>query len=277
MSHGLSVLDSQAVSDALEDHLESHLAAVLRQRDAGHCMRVADLDPDLALGLAVRLRAACPDATVVVLTDDPASTDPAHVTATKLVELRNPRPDGSLRPPLLVFVPNSVRTSAEDSFGVATFEAVPVAGAYRAIRDHALSSLPTDLQRGVRVVAGVCEQEAWPWADDRAWVRYLLTVHQNGPNPEVAGASLYELALIPDRELYTAAGSPDSRVRHNLETVRSLTYDDGPDRTRVLALPITNAAFKASLAAHLTRLGLDDPARWTRHDRRRPRALALHV
>ena len=264
MSHGLSILDSRAVNDALEDHLERHLAGVLRQRDAGHCMRVADLDPDLALGLAARLRATCPDATVVVLTDDPASMDPAHVTATKLVELRNPRPDGSLRPPLLVFVPNSVRTSAEDSFGVATFEAVPVAGAYGAIRNHALESLPPELQRAVRVVASVCDPTTWPWADDRAWVRYLLTVHQNGPNPEVAGASLYELALIPDRELYTAPGSPDSRVRHNLETVRALTYDDGPDRTRVLALPITDAPFKASLAAHLTQLGLDDPARWTR-------------
>ncbi len=52
------------------------------------------------------------------------------VTSTKLVELRNPLPNDELRPPLLVFVPNDLRASAEDSFGVATFEEVSIDGAY---------------------------------------------------------------------------------------------------------------------------------------------------
>ena len=46
------------------------------------------------------------------------------VTSTKLVELRNPLADNTLRPPLLVFIPSDLRAAAEDSFGVATFEEV---------------------------------------------------------------------------------------------------------------------------------------------------------
>ncbi len=264
MSQGLSLLTPSAVTDALQDHLADRLAGVLRARAAGHCMRVADLDADVALGLAARLRTEIPAANVVVLTDEESPSTPGLVTATKLVELRNPHPDGSLRPPLLVFVPNSVRTSAEDSFGVATFEAISIAGAYPAIREAALSRLPADLERAVRVVADVLDQAGWQWADDPAWVRYLLTVHQNGPGAEVAGAALYELGLTPDRELYTNAGPPDSRARLNLDTVRSLTYSDLPDRARVLALPLTDPTFKAALATKLTQLGLENPARWTR-------------
>lgn len=264
MSQGLSTLAPGAVDAALEDHLERRLAEVLRRRSEGHCMRVADLDPDLALSLTLRLQSAVSKANVVVLTDEESSAKPGHVTATKLVELRNPLPDGSLRPPLLVFVPNSVRTSAEDSFGVATFEAVSVAGAYEAIREQAINQLHADLQRSIRVVTDVLDADGWAWADDHAWVRYLLTVHQNGPDEEVAGAALYEFGLIPDREIFTRSGPPDSRVRHNIDTVRSLTYSDRPERARVLALPLTDQAFKSTLAARLVEIGLDNPAKWTR-------------
>ena len=264
MSQGLTLLTQSAVTDALQDHLANRLANVLRERAGGHCMRVADLDADVALGLAVRLRKEVPSAEVVVLTDEEAPSTPGLVTATKLVELRNPNPDGSLRPPLLVFIPNDVRTSAEDSFGVATFEALSIAGAYPAIREIATKQLPNELERAVRVVAEVLDLAGWQWADDPAWVRYLLTIHQNGPDVEVAGAALYELGLIPDRELYTALGPPDSRVRHNLETVRALTYSDLPDRARVLALPLTDPAFKRALSTKLTALGLENPAQWTR-------------
>lgn len=265
MSQGLSPLAEDTITSALEDHLENRLNAVLAQREAGHCMRVADLDPGLARRLVGRLRASRPDANVVVLAEEEGGpTVPGVVTATKLVELRNPNADGSLRPPLLVFVPNSVHTSAEDSYGVATFEVVSVGGAYQAIRENAFNRLPADLQRSLRIVASVLETERWVWADDHSWVRYLLTIHQNGPSPEVAGASLYELALIPDRELYAGSKSPDSRVRQNIHTVRSLTYDDRPERARVLALPLTDPEYKARLAARLTEVGLENPTRWTR-------------
>ena len=34
------------------------------------------------------------------------------------------------------------------------------------------------------------------------WLRYALTIKVNGFDPNVAGAALYELGLIPDLELH---------------------------------------------------------------------------
>ena len=110
-------------------------------------MRIADLDTELMVRLCARLRAELPQTTVMVLTDGHISVPlELSVTSTKLVELRNPLPNGTLRPPLLVFVPNGVRASAEDSFGIATFEAVSIEGLYSALRQRLIGELPTALR-----------------------------------------------------------------------------------------------------------------------------------
>src|SRR5260221_2248679 len=119
----------------------------LRLRVAGQCMRLSDLDVDLMIRLCARLRAELPSTTVVVLTNGTLSI-PAElaVSSTKLVELRNPLADGTQRQPLLVFVPSEVRASAEDSFGVATFEEVSVTGLYEALIQRLANELPSPLR-----------------------------------------------------------------------------------------------------------------------------------
>jgi hypothetical protein len=144
-------LPSTDLTNELENVAVPLLVAQLHTRVAGHCMRVSDLDLALMIRLCARLRAELPNTTVVVLTDGKLHI-PAQfaVTSTKLVELRNPHADGSLRQPLLVFVPGEVRASAEDSFGVATFEEVPVSGLYDALIQRLLNELPTALRNGVQ-------------------------------------------------------------------------------------------------------------------------------
>ncbi len=134
MSAGFQELSTSQLTNELENVAVPVLVEQLRTRVAGHCMRVSDLDAELMVRLCARLRAELPNTTVVVLTDGKV-TIPAElaVSSTKLVELRNPHSDGALRPPLLVFVPSEVRASAEDSFGVATFEEVSVTGLYEAL------------------------------------------------------------------------------------------------------------------------------------------------
>ena len=126
MSQGLRELTSQELNAALESVLLPRLAKLLSAREHGHCMRVTDLDRELMVRLAGGLRAMVPATNVVVLADEALRTlaPDLAVTSTKLVELRNPLPNDELRPALLVFVPNDLRASAEDSFGVATFEEV---------------------------------------------------------------------------------------------------------------------------------------------------------
>lgn len=170
MSQGLRELTSRELNAALETVLLPRLSQQLAARDLGHCMRVTDLDRELMIRLAGGLRAAVPSANIVVLADDSlrAMAPDLAVSSTKLVELRNPLPNDELRPPLLVFVPNDLRASAEDSFGVATFEEVAIDGAYAELNAQLITQVPANLR--VAVEASLSElrrrDARWRYADD---------------------------------------------------------------------------------------------------------------
>lgn len=112
MTQGLRELQRHELIDELEKCVVPAIAAQLRSRLDGHCMRVSDLDVDLAVRICERLRSNVPGANVVILTDGTLAGVPAGmaVSSTKLVELRNPMSDGSQRPPLLVFIPAGLRS-----------------------------------------------------------------------------------------------------------------------------------------------------------------------
>jgi len=209
MSQGLRELTNQELNAALESVLLPKLSQLLAARELGHCMRVTDLDRELMIRLAGGLRAAVPAANVVVLADEGlrAMAPDMAVSSTKLVELRNPLPNDELRPPLLVFVPNDLRASAEDSFGVATFEEVSIDGAYAELNGQLLAQVPANLRMAVEACLSELRRRdgRWRYADDAAVARYLLTCQINEFDPDAMGAALFELALVPDFELFQQA------------------------------------------------------------------------
>ena len=227
MSQGLRELTSHELNAALESVLLPRLADVLAARGLGHCMRVTDLDRDLMIRLAGGLRARVPSANVVVLADEAlrAQAPELAVSSTKLVELRNPLPNDELRPALLVFVPNDLRASAEDSFGVATFEALSVDGVYADLNAQLLMEVPVPLR--LAVDAGLRElrrhDACWPYADDAAIARYLITCQINDFDPDAMGAALFELALVPDFEWLQEPERAPARLARNRECVESIT------------------------------------------------------
>ena len=91
MSQGLRTVQPHDLAAELEAQLLSRLAVLLRSRSRGHCMRLVDLDSALMARLCARLRTEVPEAQVVILGNGHAIT-PSELTvsATKLVELRNP-------------------------------------------------------------------------------------------------------------------------------------------------------------------------------------------
>jgi len=273
MTQGLFELQPDQLTVQLERVLLPRLAEHLRSRAAGHCMRVSDLDTELMVRLCARLRAEVPAAEVVILGNGVGSATPAAltVTSTKLVELRNPLPDGSLRPPLLAFIPNNLRAAAEDSFGVSTFEDYPLRNVYQAAAEQALAELPAEL-RGIvgEMLRQLTHSNPWPFADPVAVVRYLLTILTNGADAEAVGASLYELGLIPDFELLADPSTTLPRLARNRECVSRLTWSAKSERGRVLDLELADTAYAARLGAFLAATGLEDPRVWTRrivHDR----------
>ena len=267
MSQGLRALQGYDLAAALESVLVPVLGAQLQHRELGHCMRVSDLELDLMVRLCARLRAEVPGITVVVLKNGHGAAVPEAlgVTSTKLVELRNPLPDGSLRPPLLVFVPNDVRAAAEDSFGVATFEEVMVGDIYQQLGEQLLAELPSVI-RGALVegLRRLQDEPAWPFADALAVVRFLLTGKVNGADADAYGGALYELGLVPDFELLQDPTTTPQRLARNRECVAKLTWSPKSERGRVLDLGLTQRAFRNQLGGFLADAGLEDPHAWTR-------------
>lgn len=268
MSQGLRELTSQELNAALELVLLPRLAEVLAARELGHCMRVTDLDRDLMVRLAGGLRARVPSANVVVLADEAlrAQAPELAVSSTKLVELRNPLPNGELRPALLVFVPNDLRASAEDSFGVATFEALSVDGVYADLNAQLLMEIPVPLRLAVE--AGLRElrrhDACWPYADDAAIARYLITCQINDFDLDAMGAALFELALVPDFEWLQQPERAPARLARNRECVECITWSTKTERVRALELGLLDPVFCKQLGEFFARTGVANPKEWTR-------------
>ena len=264
MSTGFRALPGADVTRAVEELLLPRLAGALRDKTAGHCMRVTDLDRDLMVALAKGLRKEAPGASVYILADGAAGGDDLYVSSTKLVELRNPHVDGSLRPPLCVFLPANMRTSAEDSFGRATFEEFPVGDSYQALCRRLLERVPATLQGYVRDALQYLGNQTWRWANAISQVRYLLCALANGNDGEAFGGALYELGLVPDFKLFDDPTTSYGRIRKNLECVRNLTDSDQSIRSRVLELGLINKGLRRRLAEYLVEAGVEDPSAWTR-------------
>lgn len=266
MSQGFRTLQPHDLAAELERELVPRLVELLRSRANGHCMRVTDLDRELMVRLCGRLRAETPETQIVILGNGHSVTPPnLTVTSTKLVELRNPLPDGGLRPPLLVFIPNDLRASAEDSFGVATFEDVPAGDVYARLRRRLLEEFPGTVRgavaEGLRRLEG---DDLWPFADPLAIVRFLLTAKVNGADAEAVGAALFELALVPDFEFLSDPTKAPSRITRNRECVKRITWSSRSERGRVLDLGLKKGAFLAQLGEFLVEAGVEDPRDWTR-------------
>ncbi|NEE07710.1 hypothetical protein G3M58_14765, partial [Streptomyces sp. SID7499] len=156
------------------------------------------------------------------------------------------------------------RVSAEDSFGIATFEEVPLGDAYGQLADHLLQQVPNHLRLGVDELLAALRRNTDRRLSDRAIATYLLTLQINGFREQVAGAAVYHFGLIPDFELYADPTLVKDRAERNRGLVDKLTSSNRSERQRVLDLGLNDADFAIKLAGFATRCGLEDPVAWTR-------------
>jgi hypothetical protein len=266
MSNSFKRLSPDALNAAVAGILSPRIESILNDRGPGHCMRLTDLDDAVIDAVCAQLRRAYPDGNIFILgqADQADQEDePFRVTSTKLVELRNPDASGDLRPPLLVFIPTSLRTSAEDSFGIATFEELTFTTLYEDLLRSLLERVPATLLGPVRELLDLLTQEQWPFADDVARARFLLTALENGIDGETLGASLYELTLIPDFKLFADLGMVIGKVRRNLDSVRRLMGSYKSARGRIAELGLDDTALAYRLVSYFGHYDIQEPERWT--------------
>ncbi|SDL79426.1 hypothetical protein SAMN05216298_0048 [Glycomyces sambucus] len=268
MTRGLAEVTEADVDAELGTVLHGRLATLLARRGVGHCMKVTDLHTSLAVSLCGSLRSAAPEAQIWVLGAAPEIPAEVAASSTKLVELRNPGPDGRLRPPLLAFIPPGARASAEDSFGSATFEEVSPTGAHAELAKRLRGSLPQPLREHVDELFRTLDTEAAPreleLPGELERVRYLLALKRNEFDPEAAGAAVFELGLIPDFELFAEPEHLATKAARNIQQMVQLYSGEKPPRQRVTALRLTDGAFRRRLAGFLVNHGHERPASWAR-------------
>ncbi|WP_440950708.1 methylation-associated defense system ATP-binding protein MAD8 [Methanosphaerula subterraneus] len=268
MTRGLVKITQSELFTELEREIRPILQKLvmmkIENQQDGHCFRCDDLDIEVAIKLCENLRDEVPGASMVILDDGSLPEIPRDfaVSGTKLVELRNPRADGALRPPLLVFIPNGVQASAEDSFGESTFEKINVGDVYGKIRERLLQDFPQEIRTSVSEILTTIE--GWKYADLPSQVRWLLTIQKNGYDLEVVGASLFTIGLIPDFELLKNLLNVKGRLSINIEVVSRLTEPLSAKSVilRVLDLELVDAQFEKELAEFLNKIGLIDPYEW---------------
>jgi len=184
-------------------------------------------------------------------------TEPWHATATKIIELRN-----SLPQPLLVFIPSSLRTAAEDSLDIATFtelalphvgkSSVPILmdkipGACRKLIDDAFSFLR---------LKGIVRNE------DQS-VEYLLTVLKNGSTVNAAGGALFVFGLVPDFAVFSRA-NPAFWLSKNVNACAELSDTGKPLLERIVRLKLKPDTIQTELFTFLRTRHSDDTREWAR-------------
>jgi len=263
MSNAFTELSQDKLNAAVAELLSPRIETILGDRGPGHCMRVADLDDEIMETVCAELRRIFPNGNIFILGGHDQENLPYRITSTKLVELRNPEADGELRPPLLVFIPTSLRTSAEDSFGVATFEELAFTSIYDDLIRSLLERIPTTLVGHVRDLLDILSEEKWLFADDVARVRYLLSALNNGIDGETLGASLYELRLVPDFRLFEDPSRVNGRIRRNLDSVRQLMSSHRSVRGRIAELGLSDNTLEKQLFALFDKFDVQAPEIWT--------------
>ena len=263
MSNEFTKLSHEKFNAVIANFLSPRIEMILRNRGPGHCMRVNDLDDDVMESVCGALRRTFPNGNIYILADHDQEDLPYRITSTKLVELRNPDANGELRQPLIVFIPTWLRTSAEDSFSVATFEEHSFTDIYRELLKSLFDQIPTSLVNHVRDLFSILYEEKWPYGTDFSQVRYLLTALENGIDGETLGASLFELVLIPDFKLFSDPGMVPGRIKRNLKSVRHLMGSYKSVRGRIIDLGLNDKALESRLFAFFEKYDVQEPEVWT--------------
>ena len=212
-------------------HIVESYSSKLKAAKPGHCMKITGLAMKELRVLLPLLRPINQDMEVYILSEDEKGEDFIH--ATKLIELRN-NPEKAV----LILVPSNSRTSAEDSYGDATFQNLSAADLQESFVRKLISELP--------------EEKEYLWNQIMELVKelnpsrttitnYLLYIELNQYTEESWGNGLFLFGMLPDKDLVKDDSSIRRRFMINFEKVSAILSDF----LAALAIPLS---LKSSIA-----------------------------
>ena len=182
----------KAYYDHILDIFMTEYGSTIRTASPGHCMKVTGLSLDVLQDLYGRLKGLESDTQIFILTEDEDITDKKYITPTKLIELRN-----DLTMPILVLIPVNSFTSAEDSYGNATFQELNI-NEFDTILLRKLEERLGNVHN-LKSILNYADKSLNATIQDK--VRYLLYISLSYNVEEAVGNGLYLLGLIPDSVL----------------------------------------------------------------------------
>lgn len=224
-------------------HVVESYSPKLKAAKPGHCMKITGLAMKELRVLLPLLRPLNGNMEVFILSETEKGDDFIH--ATKLIELRN-NPDKSV----LVLVPSNSRTSAEDSYGDATFQNLSVAKLQDTFMMKLIVELPEEKKYLWKQMTDLFE-EIKP--SRSAVVKYLLYLEIEQYADEAWGNGLYLFGMLPDKDLVKNEGSVRRRFMLNKEKVSSVMADFSITAAdRIASLPLVRNTVQKELMQYFT-------------------------
>ena len=224
-------------------HVVEAYSSKLKAAKPGHCMKITGLALKELRVLLPLLRPLNENLEVYILSEIEKGNEFIH--ATKLIEMRN-NPDKAV----LILVPSNSRTSAEDSYGDATFQNLSAADLHFSFYYKLVNELPDEKEY---LWMQMCDlfDEVKP---SRATViNYLLYLELHHYDIEAWGNGLFLFGMLPDRDLVKDDGAIRRRFMINLEKVSSVLADFSVTAVdRIANLPLQRNSVQKDLMIFLT-------------------------
>ena len=225
-------------------HVVESYSSKLKAAKPGHCMKITGLALRELKTLLPLLRPINDTMDVYILSETEKGDEYIH--ATKLIELRN-NPDKAV----LILVPSNSRTSAEDSYGDATFQNLSVAELQDSFVDTLIRDIPNDKAYLWHQINELFEELRPSRAEV---INYLLYLEHHQYEIEAWGNGIYLFKMLPDRDLVKTDGAVRRRFMLNLEKVSAALGDFSlPAADRIATLPLQRNTIQKELMLFLTK------------------------
>ena len=208
----------------------------------GNCMKVTSLSLDILHDLYARLSLLNTKTLFYILTENPDMTGSEYITPTKLIELRN-----DLTKSILVLIPVNSSTSAEDSYGNATFRELSISN----FDEILYQKLETQLsgKQAIKDTLNYVGKALDCTLQDK--IKYLLYVILNGGTDEAIGNGLYLLNLLPDSSLVSKKEYIPQFLVKNDECISVMADYSMGIADRISTIPVKPGTIQQNVAKFL--------------------------
>ncbi|WP_417558324.1 methylation-associated defense system ATP-binding protein MAD8 [Mesoflavibacter zeaxanthinifaciens] len=223
----------------------TQLITELHQEDfqnasAGHCMKITGLGSNELEFLYGLLKTSYNHLDIYIVSEKENAGD-KYISATKLIELRNKQDN-----PLLILIPSSSRTAAEDSYGNATFKEISLRGVEKKLVQSLKNEIPNE-------IADIIINDVIDYlnSSDKEIIDYLIALEEVDYNEFAVGNQLHHLSLIPDGILLDKKEKIRARLNFNRENVELLSAFNKPLYDRLSDLKLDNDSIQKDIVNFL--------------------------